>query len=403
MSQHPETRRGLSVITYNPRLVEYCANHCVKRTRSEDTAVNGREHNSNNDQSFANDAATTVIKGIPPKPDSAILHREASHRPEIETEHASFSPQLTMEDCIRNVAVADLISPIDRNWSVNECRFLVGNRNVIGKSPLLSESQNATSGSSFVEFPSRFTTSDSSGNSSSGVFSDDHITSTVSDVETPRSPSLPVSSRDTDTSESSTGDAGKPPQSYIALIAAAILGSPEKRLILADIYQHVLDNHPYYRSSSCAWRNSIRHNLSVNECFVKSGRARSGRGFYWSVHDACVADFELGDFNRRQARSRVQYASRSLTGSRPAQSPLNRMSRAPPLPTSYVPMTSTPARGYLPQFPGYDRVSPSVLYNNYVQQPMTVPRANITSLHYPRWSQTEPCFTASSLPFFLPR
>ena len=29
-----------------------------------------------------------------------------------------------------------------------------------------------------------------------------------------------------------SGDAGKPPQSYIELIAAAILGSPEKRLIL---------------------------------------------------------------------------------------------------------------------------------------------------------------------------
>ena len=79
----------------------------------------------------------TVIKSIPPKPYSAILHREASHRPEIETEYASFSPQLTMEDCIRNVAVADLISPIDRNWSLNQRRLLVGNRNVIGKSSLL--------------------------------------------------------------------------------------------------------------------------------------------------------------------------------------------------------------------------------------------------------------------------
>jgi hypothetical protein len=62
MDQHPEMKRGLSDVTYNPALVDHCTNHGAKRTRSEDTAVNDREHNSNNDHSFANGAATTVIK-----------------------------------------------------------------------------------------------------------------------------------------------------------------------------------------------------------------------------------------------------------------------------------------------------------------------------------------------------
>ena len=154
---------------------------------------------------------------------------------------------------------------------------------------------------------SRHTTSDSSAYSSSGVFSDDHITSTMSD--SPRSPLRPASTRDVTTHLApSTDSEAKPRQSYIALIAVAILESSDRRLILADIYQHVLDNHPYYRSSTCAWRNSIRHNLSVNECFLKSGRARSGRGFFWSVHDACIATgAQPGPVREQDSRRRAPH------------------------------------------------------------------------------------------------
>jgi hypothetical protein len=40
----------------------------------------------------------------------------------------------------------------------------------------------------------------------------------------------------------------KPQHSYIGLIAMAILSSPELKLVLSDIYQHILDNYPYFRS-----------------------------------------------------------------------------------------------------------------------------------------------------------
>ena len=53
----------------------------------------------------------------------------------------------------------------------------------------------------------------------------------------------------------------------------------------------------------------VRYNLSTNECFIKKGRAPSGRGFYWAIHPACVEDFDKGEFNRRLARQR-QYATR---------------------------------------------------------------------------------------------
>ena len=73
----------------------------------------------------------------------------------------------------------------------------------------------------------------------------------------------------------------KPPFSYIAMISKAILESAEGRLLLCDIYSYIRGHYSYYRksndSSNRAWRNSIRHNLSLNECFIKCGRAENGK------------------------------------------------------------------------------------------------------------------------------
>ena len=101
-------------------------------------------------------------------------------------------------------------------------------------------------------------------------------------------------------------DEPKPQHSYIGLIAMAILSNPEKKLVLADIYQYVLDNFPYFRHRGQGWRNSIRHNLSLNDFFLKAGRAANGKGHYWAIHPACVDDFQKGDFRRRRAQRKVR-------------------------------------------------------------------------------------------------
>ena len=106
--------------------------------------------------------------------------------------------------------------------------------------------------------------------------------------------------------------AGKPSESHVELISCAIMESSEQRLILADIYQYIYDNYPYFQTAPRGWRNTVRYNLSTNECFIKKGRAPSGR-FYWAIHPACVEDFDKREFNRRLARQRVQYATRGGT------------------------------------------------------------------------------------------
>ena len=98
----------------------------------------------------------------------------------------------------------------------------------------------------------------------------------------------------------------KPQHSYIGLIAMSILSSGDKKLVLADIYQYILDNFPYFRHRGPGWRNSIRHNLSLNDCFIKAGRASNGKGHFWAVHPACQEDFQKGDFSRRKAQRKVR-------------------------------------------------------------------------------------------------
>lgn len=98
----------------------------------------------------------------------------------------------------------------------------------------------------------------------------------------------------------------KPQHSYIGLIAMAILSTPDQKLVLSDIYQHILDNYPYFRTRGPGWRNSIRHNLSLNDCFIKSGRSANGKGHFWGIHPANLDDFKKGDFRRRKAQRKVR-------------------------------------------------------------------------------------------------
>ena len=99
-------------------------------------------------------------------------------------------------------------------------------------------------------------------------------------------------------------DEEKPNQSYIGLIGKAILSSPQQKLVLGDIYSYILANYPYFRNKGPGWRNSIRHNLSLNDCFVKMGRSPNGKGHFWAINPINYDDFSRGEYKRKRAPRR---------------------------------------------------------------------------------------------------
>lgn len=60
----------------------------------------------------------------------------------------------------------------------------------------------------------------------------------------------------------------------------------------------------YYKEKFPAWQNSIRHNLSLNDCFIKVPRepGNPGKGNFWTLDPMAEDMFDNGSFLRRRKR-----------------------------------------------------------------------------------------------------
>ncbi|CAK1577998.1 unnamed protein product [Parnassius mnemosyne] len=75
--------------------------------------------------------------------------------------------------------------------------------------------------------------------------------------------------------------ARKPPYTYPELIERALREKGE--LTVSAIYQWISDRFPFYKANDERWKNSVRHNLSINPHFRKGARATQGAGHLWSL------------------------------------------------------------------------------------------------------------------------
>lgn len=83
----------------------------------------------------------------------------------------------------------------------------------------------------------------------------------------------------------STKEFPKPPFSYKELCMIAIFYSPDLEMSLSSIYEHIKLWFPYFRQPNIGmtWQNSIRHNLSLNKCFIRIERAtKDEKGGKWT-------------------------------------------------------------------------------------------------------------------------
>ncbi|XP_018574885.1 forkhead box protein O isoform X2 [Anoplophora glabripennis] len=92
--------------------------------------------------------------------------------------------------------------------------------------------------------------------------------------------------------------------SYADLITQAITTSPDKRLTLSQIYEWMVQNVPYFKdkgdsNSSAGWKNSIRHNLSLHNRFMRVQNEGTGKSSWWMINP----DAKPGKSVRRRAAS----------------------------------------------------------------------------------------------------
>ncbi|CEL62010.1 Forkhead box protein C1-B OS=Xenopus laevis GN=foxc1-b PE=2 SV=1 [Rhizoctonia solani AG-1 IB] len=140
----------------------------------------------------------------------------------------------------------------------------------------------------------------------------------------------------------------KPAASYAALIGQAIMSAipgpdGKKKLTLAQIYAWISAAWPFYKPGEAGWMNSIRHNLSLNDCFVKIKRdgREKGKGSFWGIREGDEDMFANGGFVRRNSaakkRKKEPTPAREEPETRPAPEPMKRArTNTAPVPPSYI-------------------------------------------------------------------
>ncbi|XP_054711892.1 forkhead box protein J1-B-like [Uloborus diversus] len=104
----------------------------------------------------------------------------------------------------------------------------------------------------------------------------------------------------------------KPPYSYATLICMAMKANKNK-MTLSAIYKWIKENFMYYRNADPSWQNSIRHNLSLNKCFIKIPRSKDepGKGGFWRLDPQYAESLVDGIFKKRRPAQRQTGTSNS--------------------------------------------------------------------------------------------
>nr|XP_043878387.1 forkhead box protein M1 isoform X3 [Solea senegalensis] len=87
----------------------------------------------------------------------------------------------------------------------------------------------------------------------------------------------------TDTEAAQQPTSERPPYSYMAMIQFAINSRENKKMTLKEIYTWIEDHFPYFKEvAKPGWKNSIRHNLSLHDMFIRETTADNKVSF-WTI------------------------------------------------------------------------------------------------------------------------
>ncbi|KAI8429121.1 hypothetical protein MSG28_007673 [Choristoneura fumiferana] len=104
------------------------------------------------------------------------------------------------------------------------------------------------------------------------------------------------------------GEFPKPAYSYSCLIAMALKNSRTGSLPVSEIYNFI-QHFPYFKTAPNGWKNSVRHNLSLNKCFEKiekpSTNGSQRKGCLWAMNPSKVGkmDEEVQKWSRKDPQA----------------------------------------------------------------------------------------------------
>ncbi|XP_019202427.1 forkhead box protein M1 isoform X1 [Oreochromis niloticus] len=139
----------------------------------------------------------------------------------------------------------------------------------------------------------------------------------------------------------------RPPYSYMAMIQFAINSRKNRRMTLNEIYLWIEDNFPYYRDvGKLSWKNSIRHNLSLHDLFIRE-TSPDGKLSFWTIRPEANRYLTLDHVYKHQKRT-LPDARKTPTSSERKMKPLLPRTDSYLVPIQlpvtpvYLPSTSTP-------------------------------------------------------------
>ncbi|GAA6002750.1 hypothetical protein JCM10207_007657 [Rhodosporidiobolus poonsookiae] len=235
------------------------------------------------------------------------------------------SPALSDHASIASRSHAHLLTGVDVSHPASAPDFLYGG--------IPSSSPTSSHHSEYL--PARYS------RSSPGVSLARHDTSTSaadSVASTSRVKRGPLPSRSNGGPPYGQGDPlTKPAYSYAALIGQALFSDEALdgyKMALADIYTWIMRMYPYFKKTDSGWQNSIRHNLSLNPCFIKTARGpdNPGKGCLWAIKPGTEDQFVDGEFVRKAGQPSTR-RNRNKKGSQ-SDSPVKAEPSSAPTPTA---------------------------------------------------------------------